>query len=71
MKVVDLLRAIQPFFRKLKVEDEGEYWETNDQTILAAHMDRTREVIEDELRKNPSAQMKVKTPSRKIMDLIS
>ncbi len=71
LKVVDLLRAIQPFFRNLKVEDEGEYWETNDHTILAAHMDRTREVIEDELRKNPSAQMKVKTPSGKIMDLIT
>jgi hypothetical protein len=71
LKVVGLLRAIRPFFRELEVEDEGEFWETNDQAILVAHMDRTRKVIEEELRKNPSAQMKVKSPDGKIMDLIT
>jgi hypothetical protein len=71
LKVVDLLRAIQPFFHELKVEDEGEFWETKDRSILAAHVDWARRAIEDELRKNPSAQMKVKTPEGKIMDLIT
>jgi hypothetical protein len=60
LKVVDLLRAIQPFFRELKVEDEGEFWETKDRAVLVEHMEWSRRVIEDELRKNPSAQMKVK-----------
>lgn len=71
LKVVDLLRAIQPFFRELKVEDEGEFWETKDRSILAAHMDWARRAIEDELRKNPSGQMKVKTPDGKIIDLMT
>jgi hypothetical protein len=36
LKVLDLLRSIQPFFRELKIEDEGEYWETRNRTILEA-----------------------------------
>ena len=71
LKVVDLLKTIRPFFRELKVEDEGEFWETGNRAILAEHMDRTRKVIEDEVRKNPSAQVKVKTPSGKIIDLMT
>jgi hypothetical protein len=34
-------------------------------------MVRTREVIEEELRKNPTAKMKVKTPTGKIIDLVT
>lgn len=71
LKVLDLLRSIQPFFRELKIEDEGEYWETRNRTILEAHMVKTREVIEEELRKNPTAKMKVKTPTGKIIDLVT
>jgi hypothetical protein len=70
LKVIDLLKAIRPYFRELTVEDEGEYWETNDRTILAAHLNRSHQAIEEELRKNPSAQVKVKTPNGRIMDLI-
>ena len=71
MEVLDLLRSIQLFFRELKIEDEGEYWETRNRTILEAHMVRTREVIKEELRKNPTAKMKVKTPTGKIIDLVT
>jgi len=71
LKVVDLLKAIQPFFRELKVEDEGEFWETGDRAILTAHIDWARKAIEDEIRKNPSAQFKVKTPDGKIIDLMT
>jgi hypothetical protein len=71
LQVLELLRAIEPFFRKLRVEDEGEYWETGDVQILTEHMKRTEQVIEDEKRKNPSAQVKVKTPEGRIMDLMT
>jgi hypothetical protein len=69
--VLKLLKAIQPFFRSLKVEDEGEWWETKDTQVLREHFDRSQKAIEAELRKTPSAQMKVKTPSGRIMDLIT
>jgi len=68
--VLKLLRATQPFFRDLKVEDEGEYWETGDTQILTEHFVRTQKVIETELRNTPSSKMKVKTPDGRIMDLM-
>ena len=70
VKVIDLLKAIRPFFRELTVEDEGEFWKTNNRAILAAHLNRSRKAIEEELRKTPSAQMKAKTPEGRIMDLL-
>ena len=37
VKVVELLRSLQPFFVELKVYDEGEYWETGDLSRLKSH----------------------------------
>ena len=70
LRVLDLLALIQPFFSTFSVDDEGEYWETRDLTVLVEHMNRTKEVIEDILREDPSAAMKVKTPDGRIIDLI-
>jgi hypothetical protein len=69
--VLKLLKAIQPFFRELKVEDEGEWWDTEDTQILTEHFAWAQKAIEAELRKTPSAQMNVKTPSGRIVDLIT
>jgi hypothetical protein len=71
IKVVELLRAIEPFFLALNVEDEGEWWETQDTAKLAEHMARTQEVLDEEVQKYPSAQVKVKTPSGRIMDFLT
>jgi len=68
---LDLLKALKPFFRDLKVEDEGEYWETGNLQCLTEHMNRAQKAIEAELEKYPNGQMKVKTPSGRIMDLIT
>src|SRR5258706_261799 len=69
LEVLELLTAIKPFFRSLRVEDEGEYWNTGDVQILAGHLKRAQQAIEVELKKTPSAQAKVKTPDGRIMDL--
>jgi hypothetical protein len=69
--VLKLLKAIQPFFRELRVEDEGEWWETEDTEILTEHFAGSQKAIEADLRKCPSAQMKVKSPSGRIMDLLT
>ena len=71
LDVLKLLKGIEPFFRSLKVEDEGEWWETRDIQILREHFSSSQKAIEAELQKTPSAQMKVKTPSGRIMDLVS
>jgi hypothetical protein len=70
LRVIDLLKSIQPLFHELKVEDEGEYWETEDLATLETHVETVREVIEEELRKNPAAQLKFKTPEGRIIDLL-
>jgi len=71
LQVLDLLHILEPLFRELKIEDEGEYWKTGDKQILAQHMTRIQQVIDEELRKNPRVRWKVKTPAGRIMDLIS
>ena len=71
IEVLKLLKAIEPFFRNLNVEDEGEWWEAEDILILRAHFARSQKAIEAELRKTPSSRMKVKTPSGRIMDFIA
>lgn len=70
LKVLDLLTLIQPFFSTFSISDEGEYWETRNLTVLVEHMNTTQQVIEDMLRQDPSAAMKVKTPDGRIIDLI-
>lgn len=69
LKALELLRRIVVFFKEFKVEDEGEYWETGNAQLLADHLSQSRKAIESELRKTPSARMKVKTPDGRIMDL--
>jgi hypothetical protein len=69
--VLRLLRAIEPFFRNLKVEDEGEWWESQDTTNLAGYFARVQGVIDAELRKSPSIQVKVKTASGRIIDFLT
>lgn len=71
LKVVALLKAIGPFFSNLRVEDEGEYWETGDVDVLKEHMNRVQDVIDQECAKNPSARVKFRTPSGRIVDLIT
>jgi hypothetical protein len=67
---LELLMAITPYFRSLRVEDEGEYWETGDIRLLSEHFSRTQKVIDEELQKDPSARMKVKTQSGRIIDIL-
>ena len=71
LKVSRLLKAIESFFRNLTVEDDGEWWETQDTANLEEHMARVQQVIDEELRKAPSTQVKVKTPSGRIMDFLT
>jgi hypothetical protein len=71
LKVVGLLKAIQSYFRELKVDDEGEFWDTGDRAILQDHLDTIDKIIEEKFRENPAASVKVKEPDGKIIDLIT
>ena len=71
LKVIGLLNAIRPYFRELRVDDEGEFWDTGDRAILEDHFQTSREMIEKAFSENPGARMKVKEPDGKIIDLIT
>jgi hypothetical protein len=70
LELIALLRDLQKFFEGLKVEDEGEYWETNNEAVLMEHIRCCDEMIAEEARKNPSAQVKVRTPDGRLMDIL-
>jgi len=56
--VVTLLRQIEVAIANGKpprVEDEGEWWETEDTQILTEHLARSQKAIEAELQKTLSA----------------
>jgi hypothetical protein len=46
VKVIELFLAIRPFFKKLTIDDEGEYWETRDRRLLEQHLGETNSAIE-------------------------
>lgn len=71
VKVVELFKTLKRFFRRFRVEDEGEYWESGSLQTLTKHLNAAKNAIEAELRKDPSAQSKVKTPDGRIMDIMS
>lgn len=71
LHILELLKSIEPYFRKLTIEDEGEYWETSDIQILLDHISRNQKVIDEAVQKDPSVRTKVRTPSGRIIDIIS
>ncbi|HUN88048.1 MAG TPA: hypothetical protein VMU28_04630 [Terriglobales bacterium] len=71
IKVVEFLRKLEPYFDSFHVEDEGEFWNTSDETILQDHLTRTAQLIEEYRAKDPRNEVKVRTPDGRIADLIA
>jgi len=70
LELIELLRDLQQFFEDLRVEDEGEYWDTKNKAVLAEHIRCCDEMIAEESRKNPLAQVKVRAPDGRLMDIL-
>jgi hypothetical protein len=70
IELISILRDLQQFFSDLKVEDEGEYWETQNEAALAEHIRRCNEAIAEEAGRNPSAKVQVRTPDGRWMDML-
>lgn len=69
-RVVQFLRKLEPYFDHLVVEDEGEYWDSEDEGVLVDHIETVNRVIDEYRRKDPRTEVNVKTPSGRILDLI-
>jgi hypothetical protein len=70
VRLIQILRDIGRFFRTLTINDEGEYWESENREALAEHIRRCNEVIAEFAAKNPRAQVKVKEPNGRLIDLV-
>ena len=70
LDIIALFDAIKPFFRKLVLVDEGDYWETRDRAALEKHIATVNKMIEDLKRQKPSTRSSVVLPSGRIADVI-
>jgi len=71
VRVVQLLRKLEPYFNRLVVEDEGEYWNLEDEGVLVDHIRTVDRVIDEYRQKDPRTEVKIKTPSGRILDLVN
>jgi hypothetical protein len=69
--IIDVLRQVEPYFDILKIDDEGEYLDTSDITILQAHFDNCFKAIEDAKRENSLLQGPFRLDNGRIVDLMS
>lgn len=55
--IIELLQRVQPFLSELEVEDEGEYWETRDRSVLEQYIHGSFQMINHYLAENPHMQV--------------
>ncbi len=70
IKVVEVLRLIEPYFDWLDVNDEGEYWETNNSGITQNHIDKCFEMIEKEKQEKKNLSGPYRIDDGRIVDLM-
>jgi hypothetical protein len=70
IRLIQILREIEGFFQTFAVNDEGEYWESENKIALAEHSRRCSEVIAEFAAKNPHSKVKVREPNGRLTDLI-
>lgn len=69
VQIVELMRRLAPFFENLRIEDEGEYFESGDLTALGNHRHRCQEVIDEYLAQPGRFQGPTRLESGRIVDL--
>ena len=69
--IINLLKSLQPFLKELHVFDEGEFWETQDISLLEEIQENCWTLLQEKLEENPSLKGPVRLKSGRIADLIS
>ena len=71
IRIIEFLRLIEPYFEELIVNDEGEYWETNDRNILQNHVDECFKAIDHAQKKNNKLTGPYRIADGRIVDLMN
>ena len=69
IQILDFLSRIAPYFDTFAVEDEAEFWETQDRTVLEGHFSQINAVLRNMMEENPNARLQLRMPSGRIVDL--
>lgn len=69
--IVDLFRQAEPFFEMLDIQDEADFWETNDTEALARTFAQSRAAIDEAAAESPGSAIAVLTPSGRILDVLA
>ena len=70
IKIIDLLRKIEPYFENLEITDEGEYWETGNSSLLQQHIDNCFALIEKVKKEDSSLSGPYRVEGNRIIDLM-
>jgi hypothetical protein len=70
-ELIELLTDLEPLFVTLKVNDESEYWTERSERALEESFRRIDAVINDMHGQHPRAQIKVRTPAGRLVDIIT
>ncbi len=69
--IIEFLRGVSDDFEFLEVEDEAEYWDTSDVTILRRHIDACARAIDERIAADDTAHGPVRLASGRIVDLMT
>jgi hypothetical protein len=70
IKIIELLKSIEPFFENLLVTDEGEYWSTNDLDVLKKQVEICFKAMEDAKQENPKLSGPYRVSDGRIVDFL-
>ena len=68
VKIIELLKKIEPYFQVLIVDDEGEYWNTGDIQLLQNNLDNCFRAIEVAKSENPNLSGPYRIKGERIVD---
>lgn len=68
--IIELLAALKPHFRSLRIDDEAEYWQTRDRAVLEKHFAAVNKMMEDLKKQKPKIKGPVIMPSGRIIDVV-
>lgn len=68
--VIGFLRRLAPYLSGFEVDDEGDYFATEDEALLRQHMKRFEEALAVHLIEHPRAQGPVRLPNGRWVDVL-
>lgn len=69
--IVEFFRQIEQYFDVLEVDDEGEYWDTENQLLLQENLEACFRAIENAKRKDSNLQGPLRLENGRMIDLMS